>query len=732
MRQKLGSYRRLALSSATALACLGLVLFSPLVESVPRASAATETVVTAASSTPNLPAAPSTVNTVNPMSTASWDVHDPDGYLKDPASADQNMTICSSEKTHCKFAIVQSFTGGDVSSAAIKFAETNGLGSEDLMLFIGVEKRKYTYILGSDVSLRSSLKQELDSQTAPILKQAIESGDWDTAVKEAGTLMGTTLLESGTSSNSSSTPGSVHPKSNIEDTVEGLIALIFIFIMFALPVYFIVKFVKMIKRRRRWREQWVAEEALAAQNRNPATPNPTEQWASLDTKTLAERANTGLLNVDNGLRDAEDELEFARIQFGRSDTDQFDSIIAQSKPRITQAWKLLSQSHSESDEQKRRGLYLDILQLVTEVDREIGAQRGSFEKLRTQVKEVPNEIPAMRDRLAELLAEEATWALELSALRASFPTTQLDSLEAIPQRIKSLIESSEIALKEAERALANGNGSQSQHRLQLAQRTYTQAVQLRKQLGEANITLSQASDLLVRAVASISSDLQDMTRLGVGDATVGGFAKEARKAVDQANRARAGEADPIAALEKLSEAERALDTILVPYRGAEEAKKREITRVSLRLADVQATVDRARSYVQLNRGVAPAEARMELASAEDKIAQSAKMLETSPALAENLIEEAGRHANQVMKLVYGLIATHRSNPGNQPTDLLTGLILGGIMNGGSRHTWGSSQTSWGSGSIFDSSDSSSSFSSFGGGGFSFGGGGFSSTGGSSF
>ncbi|AOZ72279.1 hypothetical protein BK816_02325 [Boudabousia tangfeifanii] len=655
---------------------------------------------------------------------AGWTVNDEAGVLENPKEVANTFENASRQigDVNLKLALINDFSGSNLERYGEQYAEANHLAANDILLIASISKRKYAHIYGPDTHLDNTVKQRVDRAFQTALKDGMKTNNWDRAMSDLATQLAADLNGTGNGNNSDddSLANSLVSGNSSRGLFQGIFGVFGVAVMAFVGalIYAMTKLTGAKKKR---------TTTTTGGTYQPQTP-PEPEVALED---LATQANNQLLEIDNGLRDAEEELEFARLQFGQAATDDFAKVLTEAKPKVDQAWELLAQANSSDNEAQLRGLYQQILQITGKIDDDLNQNRATFERLRTDESELPNQIPQMRERLRELTSTVRSAPSELAALRASFPKTNLDSLTAIPPRMEQLVEAANSALDESQQRLDEGDKASAKHQLELAQRMYTQAHTLQNQLSQAHDTLVKAGELLVRAISSISADLSDVERLAPNDLALQKFVADAKQAISAAENARHGGADPIAALNNLAEAEKALDLALEPYRSKDEARKRQLAGSSTKLAAVNAKVMRARTYLEMNRGVASNQARTALAQAENALREARESIASESDQVATRLEEADQAAQTAIDLVNRDLNGYQQRaprPMNSNGGFLEGLILGGILNGGSRHSWGSSSPSWGS--------SSGSFGSFGG-GFSSGGGGsfgggFSSGGGGSF
>ncbi|OKL47082.1 hypothetical protein BSR28_06665 [Boudabousia liubingyangii] len=622
---------------------------------------------------------------------------------------------------------------------AIRWAEANGVTSRDLVFIADLNARRYTVVRGPSVRITQSELESLDKMFKSSLIEGIDSGNWDEAMHQlVNQLEQTKVISSGRKGavEESEAPGSTNDQGPAEQpTSNRLLSWIpKLFIFLVLPLIVVMVFLQKARRDR--------GSLRGDTHQTPLPPGTDPTLAQLPIKELEQVVSSTLMSVDNGLKDARQELTFAQAQFGRTETEDFESLLNEVSPKLTDAWDLFGRAQKQSDEQTMRLAYLKVLDEVKEIDSALAQRKQAFQKLRTSAADLQTGVPNLREKMAELTRLNEHAEAEITSVKAAFPSVPLDSLDALPGRINNLLDAAEQALKDCERARKSQDSSLALHRFEVAQRTYTQAFELHQQVATAFETLGQIDKLIVKAISSISSDIDDANRLAQNNSALQSFVSDAKAEIEKAQAARAGQVDPLEVLSSIGKAERALDEALVPYRSEEQNFKKKVEQASKALANARPALFRAANFISNNRGAVGPKARVDLETAQAAAASAREILQTSPEKAleeiarmEELSAAALRQANVDVQRATpsaqdpeGYVREESRSP-NAPS-VLAEMFLTGLLNDYSRHDWGSRSPSWGSG--YDDSYSSSSGGFFGGGFSSSSGGSFSSSSGGGF
>lgn len=449
-------------------------------------------------------------------------------------------------------------------------------------------------------------------------------------------------------------------------------------------------------------------------------------------ETLHKRAAAALLAADNAIRSSEAELEFAKAQFGLLKTDRFADALQRSKQHVTEAFHIrqeLDDEIPETEEQQRRMLGR-ILELTGAVDEELGSQQEEFEKLRDIEANVPSHLAETEQRAAEVQADVEPARGEIGRLASRYSHMSLASIEHNPDHASELLASARQAIGEARGLVESGKRGQAVRLARVAEEAVAQAATLLAAVARARTDLEEAIPALDRALASISADVQDANRLAPNDPVVVAARKEAEAAIAQGQDARAG-GDPLAALQRLAQAEARIDATLENARAGEEVSRRASGQAVDTLRRVSAQIKGVSDYISTHRGAVGTEARTRLSEAIRLAEDADEALRSDPPQAQRLAVAAEQRATQAQQLAEndvnndwggwgggGWGGGRGGYRGGGGLDLGS-LVLGGILfGGGGGHSGGSSWGGFGGGG----GSFGGGFGGFGGGGGGFGGG----------
>ena len=461
--------------------------------------------------------------------------------------------------------------------------------------------------------------------------------------------------------------------------------------------------------------------------------------AAMTVEQLRTQAGSALVQADDTVRAAAEELSYAQAQFGLSATDAFTAALDSARKHLSRCFelrKILDDDIPETEPQQRQ-MYTEILQHCSEAVGEIRAQEEAFNKRRGIEANLPTSIAETAQRADE--TEQAIVMAEtiLVTLSAAYPASSLTSVAQAPEQARRLLAAGRTALDQARASVEASQEATAVEQVRIAQGSIAQAGQLAAQVTGARERLQSAAKDLEAAIASISSDLVDAKRLegAVPAATLAPLVADAEAAVAEGRQASGANpsGDPLAALDHLARAEAAIDAALAPAREREENDSRARASLGSRLARLNSQVESVTSYITTYRGAVGPSARTALSEAArhataattvqttDPVAALAEVAAAEPlvAQAQALAEADVRGSSSSWSPNSGESYSYSRDYGRSGGGLdLGSLLLGGLLLGGGHNYGGWSShhhdSDWGGGGGFFS----------GGGDFSGGGGGF--------
>ena len=585
----------------------------------------------------------------------------------------------------------------------------NGLGGNDMVLLVAVSDRRYGYY--QDGALGSLTATDVNALLSSTLEPRFRAGDYaggivafanglgramaggavPGAAGQGGAAPGGPSTGGASSGGTSSGPGS------------GLLVILVGLVIVVLGVALVGGWV------RRWRTAH-----LAAEERDRRTGQ------------LARQANQLLIQADDSVRDAVQDLGFAEAEFSAEDVEPFRAALSAARDELKAAFAVRQQLDDAipEDPPTREKMLNEIVARAGRVGEIIGAQRQRFGELRDlehRAPEIlaglPGQAAALAARLPSAEAAEAGLAAYADACRGPVSGNLAEA--------RKRIDFATAAASRGQAALAATppDPHAARDAARAGQAALAQAGSLLDAIDHLVASVEEARGRVQPEIAEAEADIaaaRAALQRGVGDPSLGTALSEAEARLAAARGVlAAARPDPLAALKGAQEAHAAADRVLASERAAEEQLARQRAALQTALASAQASVTHAADYIGDRRNGVGREARTRLAEAQRHMEQAQSAAGTDPAIALTEAQQAQRLADDAYRIASSDFDAWNGRGGPRapravdPTGAIIGGIILGSLLGGGRHGGGWGGTPWGGGG----------FGGFGRGGGGFGGGG---------
>lgn len=565
--------------------------------------------------------------------TISTSVTDPSDWLSDSQVSEISSSAdeAGSAGLQVYFVTVPDFSGAEPIEWCKTSGVNSGLSNQSIVYVIAYEERMFTtcgnadqqVVTDSDITRATSAAKKVLAKSNPL--------DTDTTTDAATTFISTlTSTVTGQASSSSSHSSSTGAPSSGKSGFGWIRTVVVVVVIGGLIVFF-------VKRNKAKGASTPAPKATADHPWAPGDqlPSLTED----QVLALTNQSSALLLQADELVRSAADELDFARAQFGETKTDAYAKALSVAQAGIAKAFASQQTMNEASDSRSRTEAALTLQHELNQVMPALVEQQKAFSQLRDEEASVPTQATDVKTRILEAIAALPSVEAELTALQTLYSSTTVASLMDNPQQARALLDSASVAANQAT-SLATSDPSAALVQLDIARRALAMAGHQTEAIMSAKHDLAAANEVLTKAIASITSDLSDVTTLKADSAAFAPLVAEAQKAVAKAQSARAGSGDPLAALENLRLAESQLDAALEPLRSQADARERKVQAARNAVSDAQAQYARANSYIQGRRGVIPLDVRSALAEAKAELDQAVALVQTDPDQAMTLAKSA--------------------------------------------------------------------------------------------
>jgi hypothetical protein len=455
------------------------------------------------------------------------------------------------------------------------------------------------------------------------------------------------------------------------------------------------------KRRKKKQSNGTSQGEIAPAGSQQAIP---AGLSALSTEELRTRAGQDILLADDAVHAAEQEIEFARLQFGDEEVAPMQQAIADAKTKMQQAYTCQQQLDDDipDTEEQTRSWLIEIISLSGAVTQTLAQQQEGFERLRSMETDIEKTLTVFtarsqkqRGRLGQAQATVESTASRFSqqaVLRVADNATQA----------KERLDFVDSSVAQANELIAQGNRSQAVVISRPLDEAIKQATSLLDQIDQTSRELTQLDARLDRSLADAKSDAAQanaflpQARTGQAELAAAHAALVETIGLVETERAR-GHYDPIDLSERLDVARDRASHAMASSSEAEAAKEQARQELDRTLARAQRRVDAARDFIEARRGGVGAQARTRLSEAmrtfDDALARRANdpvgaldLAQQSLRLADESLQLADQDVNNFQQQASagygGGFGGAYGNPYGQRSSGMGGALLGGLVLGG--------------------------------------------------
>ncbi|HSK53146.1 MAG TPA: TPM domain-containing protein [Clostridia bacterium] len=425
------------------------------------------------------------------------------------------------------------------------------------------------------------------------------------------------------------------------------------------------------------------------------------------TGQLAREANSSLLETDERVRDAVQEVGFVEAQYGPTEVEPLRTAVASAREELKAAFVIrqrLDDSVPE-DPPTREALLREILERVGRANAALDAQTERIRQLRDLERDAPTILAGLPDRITDVEARLPAGDAAIERL-AGYAASAWAPIKGNVVEARKGLSGARAAVEQGTAALAAKDTARAAAATRTALEGVTGAEGLLEAIDRLVATIAAAQDRIPAELAEADQDLLD-ARTAAAQAGDPGLAQRLTAAERTLQAARTAAAvrpaDPVAALSQATEAHRAADEVLLAAKQGVAERQRLIATADSSIRTASIAVDRAADFIASRRRGVGRGARTRLAEAERHLADAGALQATDPALAAQAASRAERLANEAYRLAgddfndwdqggpgYGV---RRGGQGDLAGAILGG-ILGGVLSGGTGGGgWGGSP--WG-------------------------------------
>ncbi|GAA3038427.1 TPM domain-containing protein [Microbacterium dextranolyticum] len=609
---------------------------------------------------------------VDPVSLRGSHVLDQSDVLSDAqeSSVDARLRSLSSTSAVDLWVVyVPTFTNpSDPEKWANATAEANGLGPNQYLLAVSTDGRQY-YLSGYSKGPVS--EQQLTSIEQQRIGPALASGDWEGAAAAAADGLAD-AVEGG----SGSAVGVVLP-----------ILLVVVVLALAGLVLWIVL------RSRRARTDGHGGALVPGSSAPSGPPDPL---AGVPTAELAQRASSALVQTDDAIRTSDQELGFARAQFGDQAVTEFEQALAQARRNLDQAFELKQRLDDDvpDTEAEVRAWNARIIDLCAQANSGLDEKAQAFDELRQLEQNAPEALARVQEKRQSVGAQHAAAVAALTALQASYASAALATIVDNPTHAAQDLSFADDQLAAAAKDIGAGDGAAAAVGIRSAEDAVAQAELMHTAIEKLRVDLAQAEVDANALVAEVGHDIGTASGLPDPDGRLAAVIASTRAQLDAATALLSGpQKDPASARAALDAANAQIDAAVAGVRDAQEQAARAAQQLGMLLTQAQGQVSAAEDFITSRRGAIGAEARTRLAEAGATLVQARQLQQSDPAQALSYAQRANDLAAQAIQSAQRDVGAFQGGGmfgggssggggGNMMGAVLGGIVINSLLNGG--------------------------------------------------
>lgn len=547
-------------------------------------------------------------------------------------------------------------------------ARDNGLGPNQYLLAIAVDSRQF-YLSGDSSGPVSG--DQLSTIEQQRVQPHLAADDWAGAATAAAD--GLTAAVGGGSAGASDGGGG------------GFVwAIVGILVVVAIVVIIVV----VVRSRRRKGVPGGAQTG----------GSPLEQ---VDTHELARRASSALVQTDDAVRTSDQELEYARAQFGDAATTEFAAALAQAKANLDQAFALKQQLDDavKDSEEETRAWNAQIIDLCERSNQSLDEKAAAFDDLRKLEQNAPEAFARAQQERAAAASGVDTAAQRLTTLSASYAPEALATVTDNIEQAKQRIAFADQQLTAAEAAIGSGDGGQAAVGIRAAEQAIAQAKLLEDAVDKLGTDLADGEKNVAALIQELEADVAAASALPDPDGRVAAVITAVTTQLTAAKADLAGPArHPLATLKGLEAVNAQIDGVVQGARDAAAQEQRSRQMLGQVIMQAQAQVSAAEDYISARRGAIGAEARTRLAQAGAELVQAQQLQASDATTAMQHAQRADQLAGQALQSaqsdvgefqggglggMFGGVPARGGSGGGMLGAVLGGIVINSLLSGGS-------------------------------------------------
>lgn len=428
-----------------------------------------------------------------------------------------------------------------------------------------------------------------------------------------------------------------------------------------------------------------------------------QQRAAGELAELERTAGSALVQTDERVRLADDELGFAIADFGEAAAAEFAPALQRSRQQLSEAFHLnqLLNDHVIDAYEQRKQWSERIISLCQSADAAIAEQHAALSGRRADARRTPSDVERIRSDVERVRESVPLARMTVERLSERYSDAALSPVASNPEQAEHLLDFALRSADLAESRLGAARDSEASTAARAGAETVRRAEDLLSSVSSFEVAALQAESTLAAMIAESRDELGYARALPVAERR--GRIEEAISDLERALAdlpAPGAKLDPVGSLSSIRQSNSALDDAIAER--AERATRTEQLRAQLVTAveDAERQVAAARELMSDYRAPIGPDARTRLAEAERELATLADERDPAAALARArraaaLAADAAAYAHADLENAQRAWQPQRSGRGmggygmggygmggsNVLGGVIGGLAIGGLLDG---------------------------------------------------
>lgn len=619
--------------------------------------------------------------------------------------------LLNRENVQLRVVFIASGNGSTAQQLAQQTFEANGFGGNDMLLLVAVNDQQYGWWEKNATGLPGP---QVDSLLGSAMETRFRAGDYPGGIVDFVNALGKQIdaarapVSKPTAENPVVVPvnpsGSGGSSSSNDSAVATALWTILALILIGGGAVLVALWFSSWRRGR-----------LSAEERDKRTGD------------LARQANKLLVDTDDAVNAAQQELGFAQAEFDDGDTKPFADAIAGAQTELKAAFAIRQQLDDSvpEDQPTKEKMYGEIIAHCQAADSAMDEQAKRIQALRDLEKTAPDALAALPKTIETLQGRLPSIQAAMKTLSGYAPSAWA-AVKGNAEEADKRGHFAEQQIEKGKAALAAtpADTNAAAHAARAAQEAVAQANQLLDGVEQMATALEDARAKLGPEIADTEADIAAAKSAAQGAATGGaagapaavssaaGDLAKAEALLDAAKRQAAAQApDTIAALKAAQDAHASTDKVLAGIREAASQQARAGAAFAAARASAGMSLNQARAFINTRRDGIGREARTKLAEAERHLTLADSLAATDLNTATTEAGVATNMATAAYRLASGdFVDYERGGPprggggagggysgggGSNVAGAILGGVIGGMLSGGRGGGFGG--TRWGSG-----------------------------------